>query len=479
MVEGSLVLVGTEVTAKLMGMVLLLAMARNLGAEEFGLYGFGIALSNTLLLLSNFGLERLVQRDVPRDPQTFPSLYPTLLLVKSALSLAALGLAVGLLFGVGQSSGRGWVLLVIFLASLGQSYLALNGACFKAFGRPWDEGVVRVGFSLLYSVLGLSMLSYGYGLPGVALALLLTSWGFLILSTTMICRRTGIQFGRIRVAECRAALRRAVPFFVLVVFLLLYTQLDVLLLGLIRGEAEVGFYVAAARLLEVLILIPTGVMGVFLPAMSRYYQTVHTGFQRTLEYTWKYLALLAIPAAVGTFVLADRVHLLLYGPAFAPSVTALKLLAWAIIPTFLSFIAFNTLISMGRERTLLAITVAGSLFTLLANGALIPVFGYLAPSAVVFWTQALVLALCLRQILRHGAGAVSLWTLGRLLVRPAVGAFLMGLLLSMLSGLPLAVVVILGAAGYFAFLFATGVFHDELAIGSVPRALPNREGASA
>ena len=185
-------------------------------------------------------------------------------------------------------------------------------------------------------------------------------------------------------------------FFAMACATTVYTNLDVLMLGFMRSEADVGIYNASVRVKSLLVSIVTSLGTVMLPRASYY---VHHGqmadFRRMSRKALHFVFLAAAPCAVFFFLFASPTIRLLSGPEFLPAVRPMRLL----MPTLLligvtNILGVEIMVPTDRERYVLYSVVGGALVDLILNAALIPrhsasgaAFSTLIAEAAVLLTQ--------------------------------------------------------------------------------------------
>lgn len=189
--RNSLLLIGVEVLAKGLGLLVFVAMARRVGAGDLGVYAFAVSLSNLAALLPSFGFERYVQRELPRAPETFNRLWAAIVAVKVPLSAVAFGVVLVALCLSQSLALKAWVVLLVLTSTLLHGLIFFHAACFRAYQRAEYEAQVRLTFAGLYAVLGLLALWAGWGVPGVAAILVMASTIVTLQSTWLLHR--GIQ----------------------------------------------------------------------------------------------------------------------------------------------------------------------------------------------------------------------------------------------------------------------------------------------
>ena len=118
-----------------------------------------------------------------------------------------------------------------------------------------------------------------------------------------------------------------------------------------------GWYGAAHKLLDVFLFIPVAFAGAALPAITKAGQAPDNQRAHLTGQSARVLLILALPIAVGISTLADRILILIYGPAFEPGALCLRILIWTLAFRFLTPLMSSTLIACRRQTTVLWITV--------------------------------------------------------------------------------------------------------------------------
>ena len=162
LIRNSIFLLATEISTKLLGLVLFALVARHLGAAEVGLYAFAIAVANLFVIAPKFGFERLVQKEVGRDTSLLYAYFREISVIKAGVSLCALILLWLFLRATGESHLLTVMLVACFVFMY--SFLEFINALFRAIQRPEFEVIVRAVFSVVNLLLGTAVLYAGRGL---------------------------------------------------------------------------------------------------------------------------------------------------------------------------------------------------------------------------------------------------------------------------------------------------------------------------
>jgi O-antigen/teichoic acid export membrane protein len=239
------------------------------------------------------------------------------------------------------------------------------------------------------------------------------------------------------------------PYFVWQASLLVYGQVDTILLSLMTNDAVVGWYFAAYRFIGIPAFVPIILTTVAFPALTAARGSL--AFGRIARRALDANLLLTIPMSLGVILISDRLIDLLHYPAsFHNSVLPIVLLA-AGFPMVAADMILGTLLNtLDRQRQWAMVGVAAAFFNPLANLLAIPVTqdhlgnGAIGAAAITTATEVLVMAVGLRILPRGVFDSSNLIQLARCL---AAAGVMMTVVLPLRS-LPIAVPVLAGSAAY-------------------------------
>ncbi|TMF46218.1 MAG: flippase [Chloroflexi bacterium] len=254
---------------------------------------------------------------------------------------------------------------------------------------------------------------------------------------------------RLDPAFVRRVLAAGVPLALGFTITTVYAQLDVVLLQALKGFQMVGWYAAANRFIDAVAWIPQSAMGAVFPALSLVAATESRRLIFAYEKSFKMLAIVALPLAVGISVTADSLVTLAFGHAFDQSIPALRILAPSIALLFVNNAFIYTLTAINRQVDFTRLSLATLVVNVALNLLLIPPYGYLGAAAASTLTEAALFAGGLWLLRRQLAPLRVVGSTGRAIASAAV----MGGVLYPIRSWPLAIVVIVGAAVYLAALF--------------------------
>ena len=390
-----------EIVGKLSTLVLLGAIARELGQLELGILIFAFAYLGIVMTPIGFGTDPFLLREVARDRARADELFWNVLLFKLAVAGPVLLIGLLALWPLGYGAHSRAVVAVMAVALLLDIVAKTCHSVFNAIERSELLAMSIVSQRLFTAAAGVGMLLAGGGLLGVAAVFAAGSAIHLGLGMAFLRRSFGLPAARPRPRTWAALTRQSAPFAIQDLFTVLLFKLDAVLLSLLAAETAVARYGSAYRLLESTMFVSYALIGAF-AAMFVYLgrgtaPTLAVVFSRAL----KAALVLLVPVAVVFSVLAEPICVLIYGRGFDDAAPSLRLLSPVVV--LLCVVAISTALvqSRGSRRPLLWASGGILVLNLVLNLVLIPLWQDRGAAAAMLASELIfvivVLALALRE----------------------------------------------------------------------------------
>jgi O-antigen/teichoic acid export membrane protein len=448
-------------------MAFMMLALRILGPDNAGRYYFAVFVATLFEIVTNFGLNTLLTREVARnqeDGNRFLWNSSVLRLGLFALGVPLLGAFLLLYRPMPGDTALAIVLLAVGLVP--SSLSAGLSAMFMAFEVMVIPAVVSTVTTLCKVTLGTAALLLGWGFVGLAgtsvVVNLITMGILLALVVTLFFRPHPQSEPSLR----RRLVGEAYPLMVNHLLAMLFFKVDVILLQRLWGDAVLGWYSVSYKLVDAVgIIPPTFTMAIF-PLMSRFASASRESLLKSYVLSIKLLLSVALLIALLSTALAYPLAGLMGGAAFLPhSAIALELIVWYMPLGFINSVTQYVLIALNQQRFLTKAFAAGLGCGLAANLLVIPRFGYRGAAAVHIFSELALLVAFYVGIRRYLAPVPWL----RVVWRPVVAAALAAAALGLLRALPRLPVAALMGAVYLALLLALGAFDatDRALLGHV------------
>lgn len=343
----------SKITSDIISFALLVMIARVLGAEDFGIYGLGMAVGGLVSLIVAYGWVHLVVREVASRRQSEARLIGTVLAMQAlALLVAAVLVPVAL-----RAAGYTGAVVAGLHAMVLYQCLVRVLALLRAWYNAHEESRIGAGFDVLEKVLtlgiGASLLFATRSVWPTLLAFPVSAFVVCVVSFVVALRRYGApDFSGVR-HDLRSQATAAAPFFVVLLAATVLDRAGVLLLGWLHGVGTVGVYSAPDRLVAAGVAALTFAAAAFQPVFARLWRTSPEQAQQLLCDTLGLVLLVTVPAALLGVILAEPVMLMLFGAEYVAGVEPLRVLALMLVPASVQVMLMLWLLATHGHRLLL------------------------------------------------------------------------------------------------------------------------------
>jgi len=446
-----------QVAAPACSFVLILFVARVLRVSGLGKFSIALSLFFIFYTISSLGFTHLITREVARDRSKAGNYLINASFIGfffSALMAGAMCLTAYLL----NYSADTVLAIYILSVSLMPATLALicQSIC-RAFERLEFVSIPLIIGSLFKVLLGLLILSKGYGLVELMAVILGSHLLILSMSLYFVLRCIGKPLFRIDFSFCKWIVKTTPTFALIFIFATIYWNVDVLMLSKIKGPMEVGFYSAAYKLMKVCKIIPMAYLVAFQPVIFRLFKSSSEKFKMACTKSIKFLFFTTLPIAVGTTILADKFIQLFFRNAFLASANALRILIWTLVPFSIVLVFAYALIASNNQKIDLRVNIIGMGCNVGLNLLLIPKLGFLGASIATFASICIFLALQYVFISKKLFKVNFIEATGK----PLISGALMGIFILLFKQVNLLLLIFLSASVYVFLLFALRAFSES------------------
>lgn len=386
----AVVIAGTAVQ-RLLNFVTTLVLARGLGEEQFGTYSFVVAYMFMFGFLVDLGFERVITREVARQPQRAGELLGNGFIIRGGLSLLAAAVAIGV----------AWLLqlpaltrLCILIAAVGMplSIESLVRGFFQARFEMHYTFLLTLPGSLAFLVLARLVIATGGGLPAVMITALATGVATVGLMLRFAVPRIGVVW-RLNPALLRYLWRESWELGAVILLFLIALRLDQLLLYWLRGASEVADYAVAVKVTEALNAIPEAIMVTVFPLLAASQHSAPERFRRAYHLVLRYLIVLVLPLALLLTLEAEDIIRTLFGPLYVSGARALTLMAWWMFFSYTAAAYLNLMIVRRQQRLIALVSAVAVALNLTLNLLWIPRWGSAGAAAATLASSATSFAL--------------------------------------------------------------------------------------
>ena len=356
---------------RLSGFILLIVLARRLGATEIGTFFFAIAFAESFIVISHFGTSSIMSRRVASAPAEASAHFAPLLgfrMISAPLYLM-LVIAAAALF----TSAPLWLAASAAVITLLEDLYFSFGALFLALRKAVYNVTLGISIHTAYIIVFLAGMTVAPSL-GMLVGVTMFRAACLIAAGSWLTRT---RLFPIAVRIDWEVVRAGIPFVMIAALHVLRDQIGTLILGTMSTYAAVAHFNLAWRLVASSYFVPTAICAVIVPLITAHGLTPAN--RRLISRAAIGVTGAGLFGASVAFFLAEPLARFMYGPLGESVWPTLEALAVVFPVGFLALFLSLVLQALYEEahvlRTLFLVTVVN----LAANLFLVPRYG--APGA--------------------------------------------------------------------------------------------------
>lgn len=426
--------------------------ARALGSAGYGVFSYVFALAGFFIFFKNIGVDTILTREVAQKPEQEKKYFATAFWLKITLLIITTLIIVfvaPLFSAVPEATALlPFVAFILVFDDLREFFVAFfrgkEKMEYEAIATgAWNLGIALFGFLALYFFVSARSLIIAYLLASVASALIAAA--FLRKCVGGLRRNFSLRLVR---SILKAAWPLAIGGFVNMFFF----NVDTVMLGWFRGEAEIGVYAAAQKLVGILSIINPLIARSVFPVFSRWaYQNERGRLRELSRNMLSLLYLMAFPFIAGGILLRAPLMSFVFGAEYARGATTFVILLLSILATFPLVIFTNYIFAYNKQTKFVHYGTVSTGLNVILNYLLIPGYGMAGAAIATLVSRATYTALLWRFAATFSGGFRILPNV----VKPIAAAVAMGVVTFILSrlGAHLILNIIFSGALYLGLLY--------------------------
>jgi O-antigen/teichoic acid export membrane protein len=349
------------------------AMARYLGPEEFGYVYLALTIVGFGFTVVDWGHTGALPALVARDRTRAGVILGTSLVWRLALSIVVYAVLAAGLHWFDYGAPMQWALAFTFLGWLLNSVVAACKDTIRGFERTDIPSYVHVGQQLLSTVLCVGVLVLGGRMRAVLIAGAAAA-ALVLLPIWRTLRPVGVGKLAYERGAVRALFVEGTPFVLFGLAMTLVPYIDAMYLSKLSPPDVMGWYAASRRLVGVLLLPASALIGALYPTLCRLWTTDKPGFNDATSGSLRGTALIVVPVALGCALYPELGVAIFSSKSFGPTEENLQVLSIFLVLVYFSMPIGTALMAAGRQRVWTVVMLLCVLVSLLLDPPLIRFF---------------------------------------------------------------------------------------------------------
>ncbi len=388
-----------EVVTRTLKLILIIYVARILGATEYGKFSFALAFISLFAVLSDLGLSSITTRELSKSESRKDDFYSVLSL-KLFLGFLVLNIVLAGSFFITKDYSIREVIWILSFYYVLSAFFGIFYAFFRAKQKMEYEAWIKIleaasvtlfGFFVIFKSPSVKNLSFAY--------LFATIFSFSVLLIFFHCKVYRLTL-RFNLGVWKKFFSMSWPLALAGFFATIYGQIDSVMMGYWGQITQTGWYNAAYRIIGAT-LIPVNLLGAsFFPMLSNLLKEPKEKLQRAWDYYLQLMIFLAVPLVIGGIILASEIIRFVYGTEYLASITAFQILMFTVGFSFLISPFYQIIVVFNHQKKFFWISLIGALVNFILNLIIIPKYSLYGAAFTTLVTFCLMFILSLRIVYR-------------------------------------------------------------------------------
>ena len=310
--KNTLILYSADILGRLLSVLLIIAIARYLGDFGLGEYSFAFAFVGMFSIIADAGISTFLAREFAKNKKNVEKWLPYAVALKIVLVAITLVLPIGIILLLGKSTETITLVIIASLALSFGNFNVLLKSIFQGFERMEFYSFIDFTERVIAAGVGITVLVMGKGIMALAMVIILSYFTSFVVAVILVSRYFTVLHFKVDFKKWKYLLWTSAPFWLTMLFMSLYFNIDTLMLSWFYDFSVVGWYSAAYKVINALFFIPLVLIAVVFPALSRFQAQSKSYLKLLYQKSFSYLVILALPIVIGTLLLADRIILFIY-----------------------------------------------------------------------------------------------------------------------------------------------------------------------
>lgn len=357
-----------------MGLIVSVWLARFLGPNEFGMFNYAYAMIAIYAAVASLGMNGVVVRELVKGDVDNSTIMGTSFSLQIFGGILASLLVVITVMVLRPDE---WNLMLAVLFMLPSVMLRSSDII-----KYWFESTVSAKYTVIaqniaffISSFAKVMIMYWNGsYLSIAATVTLEALLLCILLFWFYAKKHSLSW-HFDFQEAKRLLSISWPLVLSGVALMLYMRIDQIMIGNIIGDAAVGIYSVAVKMIEVWYFVPVAIVSSLFPKIIKAKTLDEQDYHNKLQFLYDILVIIGYGLAIVMTFASDFIINYLYGPHYAEASILIKLYAWVSIFYFLSSASGRWYINEGLQKYALNRNILGLIMGVALNYLLIPIYG--------------------------------------------------------------------------------------------------------
>ena len=386
--KNSVSVLAARLASPFFSFILIVCVARILGAEELGKYSLSLSFLLIFQLLPTLGLHYYIPREISRNYSMVSDylFHGTVFFVITSIAAVFLMNITACFLPYSQDVKYG--LMIISMALLPSALYTLYESVLIGMEKMSYLSIASFLEGIFRSLLSIAGVFMGLGFKWLVCVVLVSKFFSCFILIWILRDKFPMRFS-FQKKIIYDLLNASKIFFGMNLLAVLNSRIDFILLSVLAGFANLGYYAVSYRIIESLTLISGALVTAFFPVLSRLFSENRQNFQELSRKLIHLIIIVFLPVSACLAIFADLIINLFFPEGYQQAVDILRIMAGlAFLAAFDQTLATIVISSNKQNRELLILSIS-SFFYIVFLLVLVPLFGLYGAATATISAMAL------------------------------------------------------------------------------------------
>lgn len=388
MTANALWLIGGKVYQMIVNLVVSMLMARYLGPANYGLINYAASFTALFTSICTLGINSILVNELLQKPQEQGTILGSAIGLRLCSSGLCVATIVALAWALNPTEPTTVQVVLIYSTTLiFQSFDCLNYWYQSNLQSKTAAIIASVGYTAA-TIYKIYLLVTAKSVQWFAASHVVEFALVAVLLAVSYCKsKDRLQPLRFSARTGKALLKNSYHFILSGLMVALYGQMDKIMIKAMLNDTAVGYYSAAVAICSMWPFVLQAVIDSAKPVIILKFNTSREAFETNLICLYGTIIYVSLAAAGMITLLSKYIILILYGEAYLGARTALCIVCWYTVFSYLGVARSIWLVPQGMQKYEKYIAASGAVCNLLLNAVLIPAWGINGAALATLITQ--------------------------------------------------------------------------------------------
>lgn len=366
-------IIGVQIVKSVLALIISMLTARYLGPSNYGLINYAASIVSFVTPIMYLGFNNILVQEIINNPGKEGETVGTATCLSFVSALFCIGGIAAFVSVANRGEKETLIVCLLYSALLIFQSADLIMYWYQAkLLSKYSSGVSLCAY-IAVSCYKIHLLATGKSIYWFAVS---NALDYLIISCLLwtIYRKIGKQKFAFSFDAAKRLFCKSKHYIISNIMIVIFAQTDRVMLKLMVGDAETGYYSAAVYCAGLMSFVFSAIIDSVRPIAFKHKEQSEKLFERDISCLYSIIIYFAIAYSLAMTIFAPLVVNVLYGKEYASSISVLKIIVWYSTASYLGGARDIWVLAEGKQKYLWRLNAFGAIVNIVLNAAFIPIW---------------------------------------------------------------------------------------------------------